>query len=418
VLEAIIMLTKESASRLSKCLVACNIYVSAGQARWAPFLFQLLEEAQQECTRLRRGSSSSSLAVVHAYADGPYDRSSFHVAGSSTLVASLASHIAASAATTLSSLRQQEEETKKLQASSDESSSVITTHPTVGLVDHVTVLPLPQKQQSDEESSLSCSPTTFALDEWVRTLEMDCPPTTPTSEIEKSNHSSINPSKNATPTLPSGWVARSVGRALEQAGVQVFWYGHADPHQTPLAQVRKEKTNFFQSLPSGPTIMGQATVGAPSEFVENYNIQVATHDKRKAQSLTKWVRGRDGGLPFVEALTLPYGTTSIDKDGKKDIEQAIPVFEVACNLLNPAVTSTNDIDARVQTWVDNNNNNNRDDGGASNSCSSATVLSSYRVGTTKDMCLKALHETSTSKGEEEYNRRIRDALVGYLKDSR
>lgn len=376
------MLTKESASRLSRCLVACNIYVSAGQVRCAPFLFQLLLEAQQECVRLRRSSSSSSLAVVHAYADGPYDRSSFHVAGSPTLVASLASHIAASAASTLQQTRR------------DPEGTLITAHPTVGLVDHVSVLPLSQKKV-DEKIPL------VSLEEWTRTLEMDCPKGI-IPQRDKMYHSAS--SLNLAATLPSGWVARTVGHALEQVGVQVFWYGHADPHETPLAKVRKDKTEFFKSLPSSPSTMGQATVGAPPYFVENYNIQVATHDKRMAQSLTKWVRSRDGGLPFVEALTLSYGTIP----GRCVEDDPIPVYEVACNLLNPTVTSTKDIDVRVQTWIMANHD--------VKDASIAMVQSSYRVGTTVDMCLSALYETSTPEGEQEYNQRIRNALEGYLKD--
>jgi hypothetical protein len=96
------MLSRE-ASRLSKtCMVACNIYVSAGTPHYAPFLLQLLEDAQQHCRQLRHNTSDKnsshsnnhSLTVVHAYADGPYDRSSFHVAGSPCLVADIASRIA------------------------------------------------------------------------------------------------------------------------------------------------------------------------------------------------------------------------------------------------------------------------------------------------------------------------------------
>jgi hypothetical protein len=46
------MLSRE-AGKLSKTyLVACNIYVSAGLPHYAPFLLQLLEDAQQHCWQL------------------------------------------------------------------------------------------------------------------------------------------------------------------------------------------------------------------------------------------------------------------------------------------------------------------------------------------------------------------------------
>ncbi len=376
------MLPKDSASRLSRCLVACNIYVSAGQARWAPFLLDLLNDAQQECTRLRQQQQhqpqqqqqSTSLAVVHAYADGPYDRSSFHIAGSSTLVASLASHIAVTAVKTLHSLRQQE-----LNKTLDERYVGTAAHPTVGLVDHVAVLPLsPQLVDS--------LTMTLSHDEWIHDYQQDVPPNL------NANCQLLNPS---TPTVPTGWVARTVGMALEQAGVQVMEYGYADPNQTPLAQVRKRNTQFFKALPSlssATLLVGQSTVGAPTHFVENYNIQLVTADKRNAQTLTKWVRSRDGGLPFVEALTLPYGVHRETKE---------PIYEVACNVLNPTVTSTNDIDQRVQTWITNTNNHN-------------LVRRSYRVGTTVDMCWKALQETNTVTGEQAYNKKVRSAMEAFL----
>lgn len=376
------MFIKESASCLSGCLVACNIYVSAGHSRWAPLLINLLEDAQQECKRLRRSTSqslaSAPLALVHAFADGPYDRSSFHVAGSSTLVAQLASHISVKAATSLSSLRRQTE------SSGDAVSDVSTAHPMVGLVDHVAVLPLSHEANGNISG--------VALETW-------------NEELRRSVHCDLSfgtvsdecPTKPLT--TPTGLVARTIGTTLEQIGVQVLWYGYADIDQTPLAQVRRHKTRFFEGLPSSsPSSLGQATVGAPPYFVENYNIQVATRDKKQAQSLTKWLRSRDGGLPFVEALTLPYGYSEDENDNP------VPLYEVACNLLNPTVSNTQIIDSHVEAWK-----------AQSGTGTAVEIRRSYRVGTTADMCLKVLQQTNTSTGEEEHNRSIRDALENYLK---
>jgi hypothetical protein len=178
------MLSRE-AGRLSKtCLVACNIYVSAGLPHYAPFLLQLLEDAQQHCRQLRRYTSDESsshsndhsLAVVHAYADGPYDRSSFHVAGSPCLVADLASRIATRAVQTLSSLRHE--------VASDATTG--TPHPTVGLVDHMAVLPL---AHNDEP---------LAAEEWIEASDGLF-----SIDILSKNKDDIVPSR----TVPSGWVA-------------------------------------------------------------------------------------------------------------------------------------------------------------------------------------------------------------------
>jgi hypothetical protein len=209
------MLSRE-AGRLSKtCLVACNIYVSARLPHCAPFLLQLLEDAQQHCRQLRRNTSDDSsnysnghnLAVVHAYADGPYDRSSFHVAGSPCLVADLASQSATRAAQPLSSLRHEEVS----------NSTTGTPHPTVGLVEHVAVLPL---AHNDEP---------LTAEEWIEAsdglLSID---------IISKNKDNIVPSR----TVPYGWVARAIVHVMEsKAGVGVFFYGYATAQQTPLATV-------------------------------------------------------------------------------------------------------------------------------------------------------------------------------------
>jgi hypothetical protein len=183
-----------------------------------------------------------------------------------------------------------------------------------------------------------------------------------------------------------------------KAGVGVFFYGHATAQQTPLATVRgRESTQFFRSLPTISSnsnsststsldgVIVQATVGASPHFVENWNVHLNSNcDKATAQGLTKEIQGRDGGLPFVEALNLPYGPNR---------------FEVACNLLNPKQTSSDDIEAKVQAWEHHHD----------------LVEKGYRVGTTVDMCLQALEQMSTPESEVEYNRQVRKRLEGYLK---
>lgn len=71
---------------------------------------QLLEDTQEHCRQSNQAmsannepqnSSTSRVALVHAYADGPYDRSSFHIAGSPSLVSTVVSWLATQAVNSL-----------------------------------------------------------------------------------------------------------------------------------------------------------------------------------------------------------------------------------------------------------------------------------------------------------------------------
>jgi glutamate formiminotransferase len=329
-------------------LVACNVYISAGESKYVDFLTTLLKHTQDHCHQImtdRRtdvslvedalsGSSISTatVVVVHAFSDGPYNRSSFHVAGMPNLVVAAVSSLTTHAIEGLEKM----EHTHRRVIGNDNRSGVYqrrnrkTPHPTVGLVDHVAVLPL----------------------------------------HKESVRNDINESS-------TGWVANQIGASLEAIGIDVLYYGNAHPDQTSLATVRREKTAFFQDnvVTKG---RGQATVGASPHFTENFNIRLKSGiPKKVAQTLTKHVRERDGmGLPFVEALTLPY---SNDR------------YEVACNLLNPTLTSAQDIVDRIQSWqyVDQN-----------------LVETCYRVGTTAEMCWDALESTQTPDGEQRYNEQV------------
>lgn len=207
-------------------ILACNVYISAGSAlSHAPILLRLLQSSQD----VARQSAS---AVVHAFCDPVYNRSSLHFTGSATGIAQLAIHSAKSAFDLLDG------------QASEESSP----HPTVGLVDHISILPL-----ADDTA------------------------------------------------VVAGKTAKQVGQALQDT-VRVCYYGAAHPEHKSLARVRREDTAFFTTLdPRRST----CTVGAPDSFVENYNIRVRT-DRTTARSMTKVVREREGGLASVEALTLPY----------------------------------------------------------------------------------------------------------------
>ena len=293
--------------------------------------------------------------MVHAYADGPYDRSSFHLAGGPTLVATLASEIAKGAIQGLLVTPQ----------SNDEDSS---RHPFVGLVDHVAVMPL-NSSASESEMMLNS---------------------------EKDD-------EEGTYHKPTGWAARRIGAALDQLGVEVYYYGDAHPNGIPLATVRKERTSFFRSgglsdnvkdeEPSSPgSRAGVATVGAPSTFVENFNIRLRC-DRDTARSLTRTLRERDGGLLGVEALTLPY------TDGR---------FEVACNLLRPDVGSSEALEARLNQWATEKIKELALDS------KHDLVERAYRVGTTVDQCIEAISLSGSVQSATEYDDAVMERLRGYL----
>jgi glutamate formiminotransferase len=339
-------------------LVACNVYVSTGgqTAASARILTSLLQRAQDRCYRLAASETASRpsqqesfrhccTVVVHAYADKVYDRSSFHLAGTVVSVADVAKDLAVTAIREIGEA-----------VSGIESAGQISAHPYIGLVDHIAVMP----------------------------LESGGPTEAPTEEEQG----------------PS-WAARSIGRHLEeQTGVKVFLYGEAHPDKTPLATVRRRQTNFFQSGGlSSPDECAEkeqaATVGAPEHFVENYNILLTNNcTKALAQSLTRQIRERDGGLPGVEALTLPYS------EGR---------YEVACNLRRPDLTGTEKLQEAVNAWEAAEL---KRIGG-----SSRLVEKGYRVGTTAKQCLDALLRSSSSLDERKrFDDEIQQNLQGYLRN--
>lgn len=334
----------------SMCYVACNIYISAGLPVYRPALVKLLENAQQLCAQANK-NGKHHVAVVHAFSDPSYDRSSFHIAGSPVAVTSVASSIAAKALRSIAPLKQRHQQ---LQSDLE--------HPTVGLVDHISILPLGNHNASE----------LMTLEEW-QDIASDF-------DVKKNKDLPVS-------SLPSGWVALTIGQFLKSSfSVDVLFYGHAHSKGKSLSTVRREDTDFFRSLPDVNTTtcdFGKCTIGAPPEFVENYNIRLTKDCPRPtALSMTRFIRERDGGLPFVEALTLPY------KDNR---------FEVACNLLNPRISSSKAIDDRAAAFFSKKNLE-----------YASMVGASYRVGPTEAQCLQALMEQSSDKYSllEEGNQRL------------
>ena len=315
--------------------VACNVYISAsGKPHHVPLLLSLLEQAQAAACR----NVSPTVVVVHAYADPVYNRSSIHLVGTAKRIATDAANLACRAFEQLRDVASDYEDIRSKAY-----------HPSVGLVDHIAVMPL--TNNNDADSSYA-----------IELLE-----------------------KNQDDT-PSGWAAKQIGQAMmdHMEEVQIYYYGTAHPYKIPLAQVRREQTSFLQSniLATKDIHRDITTVGAPPHFVENFNIRLRC-SAQTARSLTRRIRERDGGLPGVEALTLPY---SNDR------------WEVAANLLRPDQASAEDVQALVSQWEAEQ--------------TQQLVETCYRVGTTEDQCLRALH--SSKEGRQLHDQEVSNRFCNYL----
>jgi len=389
-------------SQTSSDLVACNVYVSAGKRQHAEPLLNVLKSSQELCQKLRQGqtktndddghqnTSNRRIAIIHAYADGPYDRSSFHLAGCAECVALVASHVAMTAIDAL-------QPSLLHQAQSDDADAPNSKHPLVGIVDHVSIMPLVQL-----ESTIETSRDTVHVQTRESQMQMK---SSDKKEMHEHDHIYI-------PSDAQGLAALYVAHKLTQRGVQCYPYGTADQNHTPLATVRKQKTSFFnsgglalsmRSNMKDEDYLGICTVGSPMNFVENFNVRLTSHISRKqAMTLTKKVRERDGGVIGVEALTLPY---SEDR------------FEVACNLLQPNIGSADCVMKKVKEWIDEQqliiatgiesslkDGNPVQDGDNCNYTYYRYIDEAYRVGTTVEQCMSVLVEN-------EDNFEVHDAMV-------
>ncbi len=251
-------------------------------------------------------------------------------------------------------------------------------HPYVGLVDHVSVMPLSIETENEETETL----------------------------LEKASVKNIfQDDGKFVPPDSHGLCSTYIGKRLSQKGIEVFYYGSAHPNQTPLATVRREKTHFFRSggldvnSNGNDTTCNICTVGSPSLFVENYNILMSRNvTKKRAIGLAKKIRERDGGIVGVEALTLPYS------QGR---------YEVACNLLNPNEGSVDDILHVLHKWVQNEQ---QDSECTASRNQSYFIENSYRVGTTVQQCIDALNKCEEEKDSlmGSHDATVIDRFRGYL----
>ena len=323
--------------------IACNIYIAAVGGVSAKAARVILGRQHRDLvlnlvqhwisSSDRQLHSVDGVELVHVFSDSVYQRSSFHFASNNLDPAPLAN-----AAYEIARLAiQQTEQFFMMQeflvdGSPADEETQTHHHPYVGPVDHISVFPIQGKVQ-DFQSTKLC-PSVLAAQQIGDLLSKD---------FANRNNNKID----------------------------VLYYGHARNPPLSLALVRKEQTTFFESgsLQSKSSTCETSSswttiVGAPDEFVENYNIRLRATTPKIARSLTQKIRQERsvGNLVGVEALTLPYSQSR---------------WEVACNLLQPSAASIHDIDKVVQDWAQQNSPN-------------AVVEQSYRVGTTPQQCLKVL----------------------------
>jgi glutamate formiminotransferase len=397
-------------------LVACNIYITAA-ATASSTLPSLLARAQDHCRQLRlqncttqqqheeeeqidsssnNNKRSVAAAIVHAYADIPYDRSSFHLAGQSDCVAEVAIGLIQNALNEIE-FPSNHLSSNKNGADANDATNLTTgdkskesRHPYVGLVDHVSVMPIACKEED--------STTT-----------------------------------NSNAAMNAANAARKIGNAIsDKNSINMHYYGLTCPNHTSLATVRRRKTSFFNSggaLDSSDCNevdsnnnnkdmskqhsqqlhyeKGDCTIGAPPQFVENYNIRLTRNvDFNTAKTLTQALRGRNIstkgiGVPGVEALTLPY---------HRDASLGGDVFEVACNLTDPKDGSVEKIEEQLEKWiVEQQQQQLLSNLGGANGMRHRDyfIEKAYRVGTTEEQCINAVSYDEGTDNDEEDDRWIK-----------
>lgn len=340
-------------------IVACNIYVTASASHKSTLL-RLLKRAQDRCGQLRTqrgciGKLPAPVAIIHAYADVPYDRSSFHLAGWPDCVTDVASELIHSVINDID-----------VDVGNRSGKDNDSRHPFVGLVDHVSIMPLAHV--------INQNPTI--------------------EDGFKDREAAAN-------------AAREIGRQIyETKLVNVHYYGMACTQNKPLAKVRRESTSFFnsggaidkeqngqhrndpetkpQSTSPSTATKGDTTVGTPINFVENFNIRLTSNVTfDQAKTLTQFLRGRNinekgYGVAGVEALTLAY---------VRDKSQGGNVYEVACNLTKPKEEGgVNEIRIQLDKWIDIQ----RQQSSIEIHGEKYFVEEAYRVGTTEEQCRNVL----------------------------
>jgi hypothetical protein len=391
--------TASSSSSPLAAVVAANVYITAGgdPSRHRPILSALVKQAQEMIRAVSLNQSAAAAddsstgtliskneptstscgILVHAYTDLVYNRSSWHLAGSPHVIATVVPALVTSAIQQLLLVAVHDNEATSTQNDALLSNNGITPHPTVGLVDHVAIMPLVPDYTDDTNAQLVESQR--AASSVAHRIRSTLEQTGPCHDVPRGEPVSF--------------------QALPYGIVHPTDHGN-DEEYIALAEVRRTRTRFFQTIAKPQPSAASASltnrdstdnhqhvilVGAPRYFVENYNVRLTAQSHRTdAQRLCRLLRQSSGcGLPYVEALVLPYGPFCT---------------EVACNLLRPTVTSSADIDAVVAAAA-----------AAHVHHPEMVVERAYRVGTTARQCLDALHKVSSSSphtARTEYDQQV------------
>jgi glutamate formiminotransferase len=293
-------------------------------------------------------------ALVHAYADKVYNRSTYYLAGTSEIVMEVATELIHHAVSEL----------KKMDTVL-EPSIAATAIPDVGWVDHVAVMPL-------------------------------------LSGIE-SRHAVPHETKFSYPWMDSRHadVALQIGQEMqENLGIEVFYYGLALKKNTPFTKVwKRRETMFRKKYPFSPEpvpgtgenrFTGTALVGAPEEFVEQYNIRLTDKSTRRmSHYVARYVREQDDGLLGVDAYAHPY---SLNR------------YEVMCSVRRPfsGGALVEDIQNRINTWDQ----------------AEKFFELGYRVGTTQELSIKVLEDAMQgTENRKKHDVEVLEAFNRFLQES-
>ena len=310
-------------------------------------LLSLLHRAQDHCRELRRASQHNkrddtttkqhAVAIVHAYADIPYDRSSFHLAGNPDCVADVASRLICNAL--------------------DEIDLDIgnNSHPTIGVVDHISAMKVGKCK--DETAAATAKQIG--------------------NNISKTNLVNLHYYGSACPNNTSLATVRRRTSFFDSGGAIEKYDKHIEQEDTTTKRAA----------------IGSCTIGTPANFVENYNIRLTSNISfEQAKTLTQFVRGRNMetkgyGVLGVEALTLPY------------VRDKSKVYEVACNLTNPKEGSAEKVHAQLEKWIDKQRQELCESNSSTDTSKydyNYFVEEAYRVGTTENQCMDVLSKDEIS----------------------
>ncbi|KAL4443039.1 hypothetical protein ABPG77_008530 [Micractinium sp. CCAP 211/92] len=316
-------------------LTGCVVYVS--EAHNAALLSKLEAAA----------TNTPGTALANLFADAPYNRTAFTLVGAEVpALASAAVGLARAALETV------------------DMRSHAASHPRLGVVDHISCHPLPTTcQQQDGETEASAQPAAHQQAS-TRSGAAEAQVAAVQQQQQQQQEAAVALARTIALQLGAGPHA-----------VPVYTYAWVHPRGQPLAQLRRELGYFKGAAAStwqgglhpapggaagaaaaraaggtgdsstavplplapcfGPTVAsarsGVCCVGA-SPWIVNFNVMLHTEDMAAARAVAHAVSERGGGLQAVQAMALRH-------------EAGI---EVACNLLDPAVSPPHAVLAEVQ----------------------------------------------------------------------